>query len=192
MTISPSFNLYRMVVFPAASRPTIKIRISFLPHILSNNLEKVRPILAAVRKGRLDAVALGGGARSAQSAVYTGLLARSRRRGTEGQDQRSDWGKRDGWTKGERVDGLDLTVKDCGGVPCPPCTAGPGDGSGAGMEEAKRRRTYRENDADERGRWQSVDGGRREGDASGGATKACEFSGGQQVEKFGRARSFRH
>lgn len=115
VTISPSFNLYRMVVFPAASRPTIKIRISFLPHILSNNLEKVRPILAAVRKGRLDAVALGGGARSAQSAVYTGLLARSRRRGTEGQDQRSDWGKRDGWTKGERVDGLDLTVKDCGG-----------------------------------------------------------------------------
>ena len=31
VTISPSFSLYRMVVLPAASRPTIKIRISFLP-----------------------------------------------------------------------------------------------------------------------------------------------------------------
>ena len=30
-TTSPNFNLYKMVVFPAASNPTIKIRISFLP-----------------------------------------------------------------------------------------------------------------------------------------------------------------
>ena len=46
VTISPSFSLYKMVVFPAASRPTIKIRISFLPHSLSNNFEKVRPMIA--------------------------------------------------------------------------------------------------------------------------------------------------
>ena len=46
VTISPSFSLYRMVVFPAASRPTIRILISFLPHRRSNSLEKVRPMLA--------------------------------------------------------------------------------------------------------------------------------------------------
>ena len=31
VTISPSFSLYRMVVLPAASRPTMRMRISFLP-----------------------------------------------------------------------------------------------------------------------------------------------------------------
>merc|ERR1711971_1066758 len=46
VTISPSLSLYRMVVFPAASSPTIRIRISFLPHRRSNSLENVRPILA--------------------------------------------------------------------------------------------------------------------------------------------------
>lgn len=35
-----------MVVFPAASKPTIKILISFFPHNLSNSLENVRPIFA--------------------------------------------------------------------------------------------------------------------------------------------------
>ncbi len=45
-TISPSFSLYRMVVFPAASRPTIKIRISFFPQSLSNSFENVRPMFA--------------------------------------------------------------------------------------------------------------------------------------------------
>ena len=49
VTISPNFNLYRMVVLPAASRPTIRIRISFLPHSLSNNFEKVRPMLTVAR-----------------------------------------------------------------------------------------------------------------------------------------------
>jgi hypothetical protein len=44
-TISPSLSLYRMVVFPAASRPTIKILISFFPHSLSNNFENVRPMI---------------------------------------------------------------------------------------------------------------------------------------------------
>ena len=43
-TISPSFNLYKMVVFPAASRPTIKIRISFFPHSLSKSFENVNPM----------------------------------------------------------------------------------------------------------------------------------------------------
>ena len=46
VTISPSLSLYRIVVFPAASRPTIKMRISFLPHSLSNSFENVRPMVA--------------------------------------------------------------------------------------------------------------------------------------------------
>lgn len=47
VTISPSLSLYRIVVFPAASRPTIRILISLLPHSLSNNFEIVRPMLRA-------------------------------------------------------------------------------------------------------------------------------------------------
>jgi hypothetical protein len=35
-----------MVVLPAASRPTIKIRISFFPHSLSKILENARPMIA--------------------------------------------------------------------------------------------------------------------------------------------------
>jgi hypothetical protein len=46
VTISPSLSLYRMVVFPAASRPTIRILISFFPHNRSNILEIDRPIIA--------------------------------------------------------------------------------------------------------------------------------------------------
>lgn len=43
VTISPSLSLYKMVVLPAASRPTIKIRISFLPK-KSKSFEKLKPI----------------------------------------------------------------------------------------------------------------------------------------------------
>lgn len=46
VTISPSFNLYRIVVFPAASKPTIKILISFFPQSRSKSLENVRPMIA--------------------------------------------------------------------------------------------------------------------------------------------------
>ena len=49
VTISPSLSLYKIVVFPAASRPTIKILISFFPHSLSNSFEKVRPMIESVR-----------------------------------------------------------------------------------------------------------------------------------------------
>lgn len=49
VTISPNFSLYRMVVFPAASRPTIRIRISLRPHSRSNNFEKVRPMFAVMK-----------------------------------------------------------------------------------------------------------------------------------------------
>jgi hypothetical protein len=45
VTISPNFNLYRIVVLPAASRPTIKIRISFLPKRPANILETFKPIV---------------------------------------------------------------------------------------------------------------------------------------------------
>jgi len=44
VTISPSFNLYRIVVLPAASRPTIKILISFFPKRLLKRLANA-PIL---------------------------------------------------------------------------------------------------------------------------------------------------
>ena len=45
VTISPSFNLYKMVVLPAASRPTIKILISFFPKRFRNNPANMFPIL---------------------------------------------------------------------------------------------------------------------------------------------------
>jgi hypothetical protein len=43
--VKPYFNLYRMVVFPAASRPTMRIRISFFPKNRSNNFEIVIPMV---------------------------------------------------------------------------------------------------------------------------------------------------
>lgn len=46
VTISPSFSLYRMVVLPAASRPTIRMRISFLPKRPLKRLAKMLPMLA--------------------------------------------------------------------------------------------------------------------------------------------------
>ena len=48
VTISPSFNLYRIVVLPAASNPTIKILISFLPQSDENNCENDTPIFEDV------------------------------------------------------------------------------------------------------------------------------------------------
>lgn len=48
VTISPSFSLYRMVVFPAASSPTIRILISFFPIRLFNKLPKMFPMTVSV------------------------------------------------------------------------------------------------------------------------------------------------
>ena len=45
VTISPSFSLYRMVVFPAASSPTMRILISFLPIRLFSRLLKMFPMM---------------------------------------------------------------------------------------------------------------------------------------------------
>ena len=45
VTISPSLSLYRMVVLPAASRPTIRMRTSFLPNSLPKTLLKDKPML---------------------------------------------------------------------------------------------------------------------------------------------------
>ena len=44
LTTSPNLSLYKIVVFPAASSPSINILISFLPMSPSNNLEKYKPI----------------------------------------------------------------------------------------------------------------------------------------------------
>ena len=44
VTISPSLSLYNMVVLPAASRPTISIRISFFANNRLNSLVKDNPI----------------------------------------------------------------------------------------------------------------------------------------------------
>merc|ERR1712039_240929 len=46
VTISPSFSLERIVVFPAASSPTMRMRTSFLPKSFPKTLEKVRPCKA--------------------------------------------------------------------------------------------------------------------------------------------------
>lgn len=54
VTISPSLSLYKMVVLPAASRPTIRILISFFPHNLSKILEKARPMIATQAVSLLD------------------------------------------------------------------------------------------------------------------------------------------
>jgi hypothetical protein len=45
VTISPNFNLYKIVVLPAASRPTIKMRISFFPKRFLKRFAKIFPIL---------------------------------------------------------------------------------------------------------------------------------------------------
>lgn len=47
VTISPSFSLYRMVVFPAASRPTIRMRISFFPIRLFRRFPKILPMITS-------------------------------------------------------------------------------------------------------------------------------------------------
>jgi len=59
VTISPSFNLYKMVVLPAASRPTIRIRISFLPKRPERSLDTERPMLM-VRKKKLEKLLVVG------------------------------------------------------------------------------------------------------------------------------------
>ena len=45
VTISPNLSLYNIVVLPAASRPTIRIRISFLAKSRLKSLVKDNPIL---------------------------------------------------------------------------------------------------------------------------------------------------
>lgn len=53
VTISPNFSLYRMVVFPAASKPTIKMRISFFPIRLFNRFPKMFPMVTAAASQRV-------------------------------------------------------------------------------------------------------------------------------------------
>lgn len=43
VTTSPTCSLYRMVVFPAPSKPRIKILISLVPNRLEKRLEKKPP-----------------------------------------------------------------------------------------------------------------------------------------------------
>ena len=53
VTISPNFSLCRMVVLPAASNPTIKMRICFLPKRREKREEMVRPMaVVALAMGR--------------------------------------------------------------------------------------------------------------------------------------------
>lgn len=47
VTISPNLSLYKIVVLPAASKPTINILISFLPKRPLNKFAKTFPIFAA-------------------------------------------------------------------------------------------------------------------------------------------------
>ena len=50
VTISPSFSLYRIVVFPAASRPTMSILISFLPNKPLKRVKKF-PMVSEEKNG---------------------------------------------------------------------------------------------------------------------------------------------
>ena len=45
VTVSPSFSVYRMVVFPAASRPTMRMHVSFLPKGPLKRFAKIFPML---------------------------------------------------------------------------------------------------------------------------------------------------
>lgn len=54
VTISPSFSLYRIVVFPAASSPTIRILISFLPKRPLNKLANTFPIVTKLSKNERE------------------------------------------------------------------------------------------------------------------------------------------
>jgi hypothetical protein len=45
VTTSPSLSLYKMVVLPAASSPTIRIRMSFFPKNLVKSFEMLRPMV---------------------------------------------------------------------------------------------------------------------------------------------------
>ena len=58
VTISPSLSLYKIVVLPAASRPTIKIRISLLAKSLLKSFVNVSPISVFLlpHYGLLDAL----------------------------------------------------------------------------------------------------------------------------------------
>jgi hypothetical protein len=49
VTTSPSLSLYRIVVLPAASSPTMRMRISCFENRLSNSLLIVKPILLSNR-----------------------------------------------------------------------------------------------------------------------------------------------
>src|SRR5690349_14255579 len=53
VTTSPSFNLYNMVVLPAASNPTIKILISFLPNMRAQNFPNACPMLQLAVRSHL-------------------------------------------------------------------------------------------------------------------------------------------
>lgn len=52
VTISPSFSLYRMVVFPAASKPTIRILISFFPKRFLKRPANMFPMVADLQTRR--------------------------------------------------------------------------------------------------------------------------------------------
>lgn len=53
VTISPSFSLYKIVVLPAASKPTMRMRISFFPKIELIQRERLRPILKNYTRKRV-------------------------------------------------------------------------------------------------------------------------------------------
>lgn len=50
VTISPNLSLYKIVVLPAASRPTMRILMSFLPKRRAKSFEKETPIVLSVYK----------------------------------------------------------------------------------------------------------------------------------------------
>ena len=54
VTISPNLSLYNIVVLPAASRPTMRIRISFLAQSFEKSLPKDNPIICHYNNPKVE------------------------------------------------------------------------------------------------------------------------------------------
>ena len=71
VTISPSLSLYKMVVLPAASRPTIRMRISFLAKSRLNSFVNVSPIMLSYVRSLLICITFHGLQTNTHCLLYT-------------------------------------------------------------------------------------------------------------------------
>ena len=76
VTTSPSLSLYKMVVLPAASRPTIRMRMSFLPKNLVKSFETLRPMVVESGHGNTK-----GLRKESKEKIHTGCARKMRKCG---------------------------------------------------------------------------------------------------------------